>query len=626
MKTLKEIADEIEIWDGWRDQYGDFVPAFIEESKTGKHWKDWDADTFWEYFEKSNNQCVSSLKQGYFSGEEKKAIKINWFEIAPLLQTIALSQDEPLFEVYDELKKTIRKYTKQNRRASTNRLIAGLQPNLLCTIVNEDNIKVFIKKLNENVENCNIPITGDWFKNSNAVWRFFSENLKSSSIYENITLPWQIYEYLINDENKTNDMSEIPEYRESIIKLLQYKKQIILQGPPGTGKTREAKLISESILKFDEKELQNSEQFKIIQFHPSYTYEDFVRGIVAEPNGDKVEYKNINKTLGEFADMALKNYLDAKKKPEQISRENWINKQYDKFKESIQTKIDTDNEVVIKENTKPKITFVEDDSLRVNRYSNENDSILVKDSDVIIGYIGLYLSETPSKVRENELLSKSARSGMYYLYQNLVEMFKKYLNENNLQYSIADETKAIEKKPFILIIDEINRANLSSVLGELIYALEYRGEEIESMYSVDNSLLKNKLILPPNLYIIGTMNTADRSVGHIDYAIRRRFAFVDVLPKNLKKEDGLENFDETLFAQVKSLFTKDEYQTNSDYLTDEFKPAQVALGQSYFIDKTEDGGSMDIRLEYEIKPILREYVKDGILKSTALDTIENLGK
>src|SRR5690606_7974702 len=101
---------------------------------------------------------------------------------------------------------------------------------------------------------------------------------------------------------------------------------------------------------------------------------------------------------------------------------------------------------------------------------------------------------------------------------------------------------------YVLIIDEINRANLSSVLGELIYALEYRyyfnntiddqlEATVKSIYGVSYEEKGTEpsydLILPENLYIIGTMNTADRSVGHIDYAVRRRFAFVNVLPKNL---------------------------------------------------------------------------------------------
>ncbi|MBN9293268.1 MAG: AAA family ATPase [Flavobacteriia bacterium] len=157
------------------------------------------------------------------------------------------------------------------------------------------------------------------------------------------------------------------------------------------------------------------------------------------------------------------------------------------------------------------------------------------------------------------------------------------------------------EKNYVLIIDEINRANLSSVLGELIYALEYRGKEVNSMYKIEDS---EQLVLPPNLYIIGTMNTADRSVGHIDYAIRRRFAFVDILPKDLSDDTSIK-FDSKLFADVAQLF--------DNYLSNEFEKKDVQLGHSYFIDKTEEGGTMAIRLEYEIKPILLEYVKDGIL-------------
>ncbi len=158
------------------------------------------------------------------------------------------------------------------------------------------------------------------------------------------------------------------------------------------------------------------------------------------------------------------------------------------------------------------------------------------------------------------------------------------------------------------IHDEINRANLSAVLGELIYALEYRGEAVQSMYAIDG---ENNLILPPNLYIIGTMNTADRSVGHIDYAIRRRFAFVNILPKDLTNELG-DQFEGTLFAKVTNLFN-----TN---LSPEFKKEEVQLGHSYFITKNTP---INIRWEYEIKPILFEYVKDGILVGEGIETTIN---
>ncbi|WP_312392632.1 AAA family ATPase [Chryseobacterium sp.] len=361
-------------------------------------------------------------------------------------------------------------------------------------------------------------------------------------------------------------------------------------------------------------------QFKIIQFHPSYTHEDFVRGIIAKSNGNTVEYKNVNKTLGQFAEDALKNLQNSKKNPEVISKEIWVKEKYLNFKELLESELEKSGEFIIKENTKPKITAVEEDSLRINRYSNENDSVLVKDNDIINGYLGLYLSESVLKIRDNTALSKSARSGMYYLYQNIVERFKQYLSDEKQSYTILENHKKEELKSYILVIDEINRANLSSVLGELIYALEYRGEEVESMYEVDGS---QKLILPPNLYIIGTMNTADRSVGHIDYAVRRRFAFVDVLPIDLTEELG-DDFKKDLFLQVKSIFTSDDYETNSIFMSEEFKCKDVALGHSYFIDKSEEGGDIKTRWTYEIKPILLEYLRDGVLKQITLDKIKEI--
>ena len=128
------------------------------------------------------------------------------------------------------------------------------------------------------------------------------------------------------------------------------------------------------------------------------------------------------------------------------------------------------------------------------------------------------------------------------------------------------------------------------------------------MYTIDDD---NSLVLPPNLYIIGTMNTADRSVGHIDYAIRRRFAFVNVLPKDLTSELG-NQFESALFAKVTDLFN-----TN---LSSEFKKEDVQLGHSYFITEYTP---IDIRWEYEIKPILLEYVKDGILIGEGIETTIN---
>ena len=270
----------------------------------------------------------------------------------------------------------------------------------------------------------------------------------------------------------------------AIIDLIKYKKQVILQGPPGTGKTFSAKKLTFELLGGD-----IPGRCKLIQFHPSYTYEDFVRGIVSkvDKNGN-IFYKAKNKIIAEFAELAINN-------------------------------------------------------------SSEN---------------------------------------------------------------------------YVLIIDEINRANLPSVLGELIYALEYRNEPVESIYDIDGV---NAITIPDNLFIIGTMNTADRSVGHIDYAIKRRFAFVDVLPDEevIKTVKGKE-----LFNMAAKLFFKAENgkKVNSNFLASDFDYKEVQLGHSYFLlnegTPEEQKAELEMRLKYEIIPILNEYVKDGLLLETAKDEIEKI--
>ena len=366
----------------------------------------------------------------------------------------------------------------------------------------------------------------------------------------------------------------------TIIDLLHYKHQIILQGPPGTGKTREAKRIVKQLLGLNDNDsLEGNEQFKLIQFHPSYSYEDFVRGIVAKPNeeGDGIVYTAENKVLAEFAEKALKAFQEPIK---------WEN-----FRDFLEKEKKEGREVYFDEGKELKYNFIQNNELRYLSGRNHN-------------LAGIPIEEFCQRNLDDKFDS---------FYKNYHKWGWKFITDYFIKW--ANDFK--RKKSYFLVIDEINRANLSTVLGELIYALEYRGESVESMYAIDDD---NSFTLPPNLYIIGTMNTADRSVGHIDYAIRRRFAFVNVLPKELEG-----NFDKNLFKAVSKLFIEnyDEYINNTDTelkraktLSPEFKPEDVWLGQSYFIQKKYSDGKdvpMSIRWEYEIKPILLEYIKDGIL-------------
>jgi MoxR-like ATPase len=380
-----------------------------------------------------------------------------------------------------------------------------------------------------------------------------------------------------------------------IVEVLNQKKQIILQGPPGTGKTREAKDIAEHIINgtiTDDKKVQKgvleeSEQYKLVQFHPAYSYEDFVRGIVVKTDVSTTpEYKTVNKILGAFA-----------KKANQSNLSGGVDDFDRAWNELIQD---------INDGTVSKIGSSD---VPVSINSQEN----IKFNSLVATYEKTY-----------ELYKFGETDLKYETYQKIV---LKCLKETNGRYKLQDYEAPKEissDKPYVLIIDEINRANLPAVLGELIYALEYRGEKVESMYATLEE--GNTLLLPENLFIIGTMNTSDRSVGHIDYAIRRRFAFVDVLPKVL----SIPNFELEMFKKVTTLFVHnfDEYQNDntiplirSEYLSEEFRPEDVWLGHSYFIN---EGGDFSIRKNYEIIPILKEYVNDGILKQSAMVEINAL--
>lgn len=361
------------------------------------------------------------------------------------------------------------------------------------------------------------------------------------------------------------------------------------------------------------------DQCKLIQFHPSYTYEDFVRGIISVPNedGEGVLFKTENKILAGFAEKALKNKLDSQKGATELSKEKWINEQFDKFLISVSETLESEEKIELTESV--VIVEIDEDAFRykgIKGWSKKGNRMLFKDIK------RAYLDENFERqdLKHNNNLSGLAKWHASY-YVRVLDMFKFFLKENKIDF-ITNTTLKEELKNYVLIIDEINRANLPSVLGELIYALEYRDEPVDSMYEYEK---KREIILPSNLYIIGTMNTADRSVGHIDYAIKRRFAFVDILPTDQAIDDVVTDLDlnakaKGLYHKVAELFNEDK--TKNVYLQSDFKAKDVQLGHSYFLVENEK--QLQLKLEFEIKPLLNEYVKDGILGENALAEINAL--
>jgi len=382
------------------------------------------------------------------------------------------------------------------------------------------------------------------------------------------------------------------------IDLLKHKHQIILQGPPGTGKTRLSKQIANSLC-------GNEGEQKIIQFHPAYSYEDFVRSITAKPAGMQIEYISENRILADFAQKAYKNLKNSQKDSKELTREAWIRDLFEKFKDDISDFIDEKEFYIL--NKSVSIVAVEDDAFRYTGSVWKNE-FRMKFEDI------LQLSQndvtTRQGIKQQNYTSGLARTHASY-FKIILDKFRIFTEETPRQ----SETSITEiKKNFVIIIDEINRANLPAVLGELIYALEYRDEAVESMYEVNGS---REIILPSNLYIIGTMNTADRSVGHIDYAIRRRFAFINVPPSPAVIDEVVK--DEVLRAKAKALFEEVGKLFTDGSLASDFEAEDVQLGHSYFLAQSED--ELRLKLKYEIKPLLMEYLKDGILQGKAKDGI-----
>ena len=196
-----------------------------------------------------------------------------------------------------------------------------------------------------------------------------------------------------------------------------------------------------------------------------------------------------------------------------------------------------------------------------------------------------------------------------YNYEDFVRGISSEIDDGQLFFRAEDRTVASLcllaqrcHEPVVLIVDEINRGDISKVLGELIFGLEYREQGIRTPYSVDGS---PTIAVPNNFYLIATMNTADRSIALIDYAVRRRFDFVDVAPSRDALEDFLIHVGLAGDATERVLALFDAVNTllagQPDY----------AIGHAYFMAR--DTVEIARRFVFQALPLLAEYRREGIL-------------
>ena len=498
-----------------------------------------------------------------------------------------------------------------------------------------------------------------------------NKKMASGEIKENT-----FYELSANANNLGYDNSDYDSYLEwgsFYTELWKKRKNIILQGAPGTGKTYR---IPELVVRLCEPEfdannatrkelmsvynrLKEEKRVMFTTFHQSMDYEDWLEGLRPVLENDQVTYKiesGIFKRLCTEAERPLSAKKDVNISDEAIvwkvslsgtgdnpvrrdcMKNGYIRIGWDGYGENITE--ETDWSIHNGEGKTILNAFI--NTMKVG------DVVMSCYSSRTIDAIGIVTGEYEwhdnfehyKRVRRVKWLVKDINEDIvklnddktmtlgtvYRLNAITLDKVKSLLDKHEASKTLIDNNK-----PYVIVIDEFNRGNVSKIFGELITLLE--PDKRKGMRDAESVLLpysKKEFYIPSNVFLVATMNTADRSLDTIDYAIRRRFAFITVKPQEIDDD----NFNSELFREVSSLFISnyDEYAESgfddtikllpAETLSEEYRPEDVWIGHSYFIMDGEY--ALQDRLLFEIIPLLEEYIRDGVLTSEAQQTIDKL--
>ena len=362
---------------------------------------------------------------------------------------------------------------------------------------------------------------------------------------------------------------------------LKKSKNLILRGAPGTGKTYLAKEIAKELTD------GNEDQIGFVQFHPSYDYTDFVEGLRPVSNGDGViEFK--------LEDGIFKKFCQKAKEAQKTGGQDNFDEAWDLYLEYVNSRDE-------------KEYLTEFSYLTVNSRNNFNINYETKAKGTVLTKSYVY-----ELYKDENYLKKP-----FYRNQG-----KKVLETLKKRFGLKDyvsPTKINTDKNFVFIIDEINRGEISKIFGELFFSIDpgYRGEKgsVSTQYANLHET-DDKFYIPENVYIIGTMNDIDRSVDTFDFAMRRRFRFVEVTAESqlyiLDQELG-EDAEEAK-TRLRNLNTAIEnvQELNSHY----------HIGPSYFLKLKDVDFNYELLWSDYLKPLLEDYLRGSYEESETLETLK----
>lgn len=321
----------------------------------------------------------------------------------------------------------------------------------------------------------------------------------------------------------------VKEYGNEYSRMLIESKNIIFRGAPGTGKSYLAKQIATDIISegyFDKYESLNDEQKKqveFVQFHPSYDYSDFVEGLRPRINDDgSMGFELKDGIFKSFVSRARRNYENSQKPKEIVEKETSVQESMKNFFDNIELGVD---EFKTLTGNSFYVSSIDDNFIHITIPGNDVVNKLV----LSVGEIKQMLESglTFNRVKDITNFFNKQFASQAYSYEFVI---LKAIQSNKIRTrQLSVETEPLKK--YIFIIDEINRGEISKIFGELFYSIDpgYRGKSGEIATQYSNLQLGNeKFYIPENLYIIGTMNDIDRSVDSFDFAMRRRFRFIEI--------------------------------------------------------------------------------------------------